>query len=97
MQGYIILSSSMSFLLRQRKSLHFIDLSHCEVNSPTEGLLGIIIPDVSHLSHHYVDTHSVIDILCLFLVSVIFNGDHRTVTKMRQNLATLGFGDITGF
>ena len=30
-------------------------------------------------------------------VSVKFNGDHKTDAKMRQNLATLSFGDITGF
>ena len=30
-------------------------------------------------------------------VSVIFNGDHKTVSKMRYNLATLSFLDIAGF
>ena len=32
-----------------------------------------------------------------FFVSVKFHGDHKTVTKMRQNLVALSFGDITGF
>ena len=30
-------------------------------------------------------------------VSVKFHGDHETATMMRQNLAALSFGDISGF
>ena len=30
-----------------------------------------------------------------FFVSVEFHGDHKAVTKMRCNLATLSLGDIT--
>ena len=30
-------------------------------------------------------------------VSVEFHGDHKTVTLMRYNLATLSFGDVTRF
>ena len=32
-----------------------------------------------------------------FFVSVEFDGDHKTVTNMRLDLATLSLGDIAGF
>ena len=44
--------------------------------------------------------HASCKLLCTnkdFFVSVTFHGDHKTVARMRRNLATLSFGDIIGF